>query len=779
MPILEISLAFLCGIVIQRVLRPPLDVWLMLSSLGILLAWVATRNQSSKKWPVIASTAALLLGAGRYQLGIHPRAPADIAGFNDRKYEVLVTGTLVDPPDYRDAFTNLRLQVSQLEIGTKTYPVNGLLLVRLGANQTYSYGDHLRLRGRLESLPPNQDFSYEDYLIRLGTVSYMLSPEITLLPGFGGNPIQGGIYALKENSLKEVYRLFPDPEASLQAGILLGVDAGLAASLQQSFRDTGTAHMLAISGFNISLIAGILLLLFNRILPMYAAAVAAILGITFYTVLAGAGGAVVLAAGLATISLLAVQFGNRLSGLSSLAFVAALSAILNPLLLWDAGFQISFFATLGLVLHGNSFQRTAGNLSRRSLPASAAQKVIKLVADLVLLTLAAQLMTLPIVAFQFKQIALTAFIASPFIVPAQPAVMILGGLALTLGLLVHGLGQIVAPLAWLPSAFIIRMVELFDALPHAPIYLGSSARAFAILFYSVILGLTFGNSQIRKLFSFLQERFHYLPAAIILIALFICSLFTWQAVEQAPDGKLHITFLNVGSADAILIKTPTGRNLLINGGPSTSSLSDALGSRLSPLDTSIDWLIIASSDENQVASLPRVLESYAPKNVLWSGALTSPSSQNLAQWLAARSIPITQAKEEQTLDLGGGATLKVLSVSSMGATLLIEWQGFRALLPIGEDLDTLSRLEYGNAVKPVTVLALAHGGSAPLSPPDWINNLNPQLVVLSIGSGDIHGGPDPQTLDALAGHTLLRTDRNGWIEVMTNGRQTWVKVESQ
>jgi competence protein ComEC len=781
MPMLEISLAFLSGIAIQGVLHPPLDVWLILSSLGILLAWAFTKNQSpNKKWWIIASTAALLLGAARYQLTIHPRAPSDVVKFNDRKYEIFAIGTLVEPPDYRDTYTNLRLQVSQFELGKAIYPVQGLLLVRIGANQTYSYGDNLRLKGKLVSVPAAQDFSYDDYLSRAGSVSYMLDPEITLLPGFGGNPILGAIYTLKARSLQELYRLFPDPEASLEAGILLGVDGGLPAPLLQDFKDTGTAHLLAIPGFNIALIAAVLVLLFNRILPPRVGAVAAVLGIAFYTILAGAGGAVVRAASLATVSLLAVQFGNRKSGFSRLALIAALIAIWNPLLLWDAAFQISFFAILGLVMYGNSFQRSAADFMNRLVPPGRAQRVITILADLVLLPLAAQLMTIPIMAFQFKQIPLVTFIASPFILPAQPAVMILGGLAVSLGLVGNGIGQLLAAIAWLPSAFMISLVEGFGSLPHSALYLGSYARAFVVVFYLAVFAVTLGHSKIRKLFSATYERFHYLPAGILVISLLICSLFTWHAVAQAPDGKLHITFLSVGSGDAILIKTPTGRNLLINGGPSTSSLSDALGSRLSPLDNSLDWLIIASTDENQVASLPRVLESYPPKNVLWSGdQLASLSSQNLTLWLMGQSVPILPAKEGRILDLGGGATLKVLSVSATGSTLLIEWQGFRALLPVGENLDTLNQLEYGNVVKPVTLLTLAQSGSAPLSPPDWINNLSPQLVILSVGSGDTNGRPDPQTLDALTGRTLLRTDQNGWIEVMTDGKQLWVRVERQ
>jgi hypothetical protein len=149
------------------------------------------------------------------------------------------------------------------------------------------------------------------------------------------------------------------------------------------------------------------------------------------------------------------------------------------------------------------------------------------------------------------------------------------------------------------------------------------------------------------------------------------------------------------------------------------------------------------------------------------------------QWLADESIPVTRGEEGQTLDLGKGATLKIVNISSGGATVLIEWKDFRSLLPIGENFDTLDQLEYGNAIGHVSVLSLAQSGLSQLTPPDWIRNLDPQLSVLSVAAGDPEGLPDQDTLDALAGRSLLRTDLNGWIEVKTDGKQMWIRVEKK
>ncbi len=782
MPMLWVSLAFLVGIAVNGMFRLSPNIWALSALVPALIVWSLSKKFAGIKKStlaiVIASLAALLLGAGRYQLTIHKLTPSDVAWFNDRKYDLLIKGWVTEPPDYRDTYTNLRIQVQQLYTGKDTFDVSGLLLVRVPPDQIYHYGDTIRLRGKLQTPPVNEDFSYRDYLARQGILSYMPNAEATLLPGNSGNPIIAAIYAVKEKSLENVYRLLPDPEASLLAGILLGVDNGLSADLQQAFKDTGTAHIIAISGFNISIIAGIFVMLFSRFLGKRRGAIVAILGIALYTFLVGASAAVVRAAIMGTLSLFAVQVGRRQQGLNTLAFVAAVMALWNPFMIWDVGFQLSFFATLGLVLYGEPFQQAAERFIVRFTSLETAEYLVQPISEFVLLTFAAQLTTIPIMAYQFKQISLVSFIANPFILPAQPAVMIIGGLAVIASLIFSPLGQLLAWISWPLTAYTIRMVELFDSVPHGVIALGSFSLAFVFIFYAALLLVTFTGSRLKELFLSLRERFRYFSAATTFTILFICALLIWRAVVISPDGKLHITFLNVGSADAVLIETPSGKNILINGGPSLSSLSDALGRRVSPIDRGLDWLIVASTNDNQLSSLSRLLVRYPPKNVLWSGnQQASFSSRDLDKWLTDHSIPITQATQGQVLDLGQGATLKVLSVSPLGATLLIEWNGFRALLPIGENFDTLNQLEYGNGVGPVTVLSLSQSGYAPLSPVDWIDNLNPQMTVISVAADDKDGLPNQETLDALGSHALLRTDQNGWIEITTDGKEMWVQAE--
>jgi competence protein ComEC len=260
----------------------------------------------------------------------------------------------------------------------------------------------------------------------------------------------------------------------------------------------------------------------------------------------------------------------------------------------------------------------------------------------------------------------------------------------------------------------------------------------------------------------------------------VIVMVTWRAVFTVPDENLHLTFLDVGSADAVLIKTPGGRHILVNGGPSASMLSDGLGRRLPSFNRRLDWLIIASTQENQLSGLPRVVERIPPSRVLWAGNVeASFSARSLEELFINKGVPVTRAETDSKLDLGEGAILHFLNVNSRGAVLLLEWNEFRALLPVGMNFSVQEELNYGETIKPISLLLIADSGYAPINPPEWINNLNPQLIILSVSAGDPDGLPHEATLEAIEDYPLLRTDYNGWIEVTTDGTEMWVEVEKQ
>lgn len=768
-----LALAFLFGIILAAQMTLPVLAWAALAGLGLLVGVIWRLLNKTGSFLLALIPFFLFFGAVRYELAQPEITPETLAYYNDYPRTVWVTGSLTEPPDIRDGYQNLRVKVHAVDFGEGDIPIEGLLLIRSRQEQDLQYGSLIRARGDIETPAEGEVFSYRDYLALSGVHSVMNANRVTLLPQDGEkHAFWSLMYRLKASLSNRIYLLFPDPEASLLHGIMLGNEKGMSPELQQAFRDTGTSHIIAISGMHVAILALLLSTIFGRLFGNKVGAVLTILGIIGYTLLVGATPSVVRAAIMGTLAILALQMGRQTIGLNTLAVAALVMAFADPLLLWHVGFQLSFVATLGLILYAHPWQNWANAKLRRILPKSLVERLVGPFAGYFVITFAAQVMTLPLVAYHFGRVALAGFVLNPLILPALPPFMMLGGLSVAVSHLYMPLAKVLAALAWPFAAYIIRMIETFAGFEWTLIVLGEFSLLFLLAIYTLLFALTLSPDTLKTKLQ------HALAPAIALTLLTILLTLALRQNFSAPDGRLHITFLDVGSGDAVLIQTPSGRNLLINGGPSHTRLSDQLGRRLPPFNRSLDYLVIAAPRENQVAALPTVLDRFTPQAVLWSGDLQgSYSSQRINDWTLRTGAESTRAEVGSELDLGEGAKLRVLDMSPRGMVLLVEWDIFRVVLPIGVNFETFERLENGRNIGPVTALLLAESGYAQANPPEWLFNLAPQMYIISVGGDDSFGLPPRETLDLLRDQNILRTDRNGWIRLSTNGEQLWVEVE--
>jgi competence protein ComEC len=783
MPLFWLSIAFILGIITASILPPYLPAWLVLAALSVLLAIFV---QIIRRRPTIHHLHAIspllllsitfyALGAARYTFNLPTLAPGYIAWYNDLQTPLIIEGLVAEPPDERDGYTNLRIQVGQLHL--KDDPlfqsVKGTLLARVPPDGDWHYGDRIRLEGRLETPPSNEEFSYQEYLARQGIPSFMNLPRAALIQHDQGSPFFALVYGLRERAYAAIYAVYPDPEAALLAGILLGSDSSIPQDVQEAFKATGTTHLVAISGFNIAIIAGIFSSIFGRLLGKRWGTVVAILGILVYTLLVGAGASVVRAAVMGSIGLFGRLFMRRQVAINSLFFTALIMGMANPYTPWDIGFQLSFAATLGLVLYATPLREwLVTKLTPRFTPATAG-RIADIASDVFLLTFAAQMLTMPLIIYHFGRVSLISFVVNPLVLPVQPALMILGGLSVIAGIFWLPLGKLFGWLAWPLVAYTIRTIETFSGIPGGSFDLGEVALPLVLLAYGLIFAITIRSPLAEKLKPLLK------PSAVLsVLALF--TILTWRVAFSAPDGRLHVTLLDVGLGDAVLIQTPSGRNILIDGGPSLSRLSQALGRRLPPTAHTFDWLMVANPSDEQITAVPRLLDRFTVTNVLWAGATHgSRAARDLQAAIVIRGLPQTLAQPGHALDLGDNARLDVLTVGPRGAILLLSYDHFRLLLPLGADFDAIEALRMGLDIGPVSALLLADGGYIASNPPEWIGNLRPQVILLSAAPEDRQEHPSPETLEAITGYTTLRTDQNGWIELISDGQQMWVNVENR
>jgi competence protein ComEC len=251
MTLIYLGTAWLAGILLGSLLHLPSGFVGLLTSLPLagLLLW---RNDQRVRL-ISACFLSLLLGALRFNASIPPHSldEGDIAHYNDQGW-VRIEGIVSSEADVRDTYTNLRVAVARIEADGQEHEVRGTVLVRAPRYPQYDYGDELEIEGLLETPPELEGFSYREYLARQGIYSILRRSQITLIERGQGSAWRRLLLGFKRKAQRVIALILHEPQAALLTGILLGVETGIPAGLMDAFLATGTAHIIAISGLNLT-----------------------------------------------------------------------------------------------------------------------------------------------------------------------------------------------------------------------------------------------------------------------------------------------------------------------------------------------------------------------------------------------------------------------------------------------------------------------------------------------------------------------------------------------
>ena len=358
---------------------------------------------------------------------------------------------------------------------------------------------------------------------------------------------------------------------------------------------------------------------------------------------------------------------------------------------------------------------------------------------------------------------------------AQPPVMILGGLALLGGLVWRPLGTLLAWLAWPFVTYTIAIVEWLGRWPLASVELGSASLGLTLALYGLLAAITWWASrQPEARPKWLTRLWERRGPAALLSLLAVGAVLVWSAVLTLPDGRLHVTFLDVGQGEAALVQTPSGEFVLLGGGPSPGRLGEGLGRWMPFWQRRLALVVAAGSTEAEAAGLAGVLPRYEVVQVVVTGReVRSAAYRELLRGLNERNVPVRQAQVGQAFDLGDEARLEVLAAGEGRLVLRLTWQNASFLLPLGASAERLLVMaDVGQAPASTVLLVPQHGNPGALDR-SLVEAVSPWAAVISAGVE----GPVPETLRALEGYTVLRTDRDGWVSFATDGAQLWAEVE--
>lgn len=438
---------------------------------------------AKSKKSVVAGFCLIIFAIGGYRY-LENQQAGNLSQLNGQG-RLVINGVIADLPDRRPMSQKLVIEVQQVLIGERQIKVTGLALISVKRYPEYQYGDRLAITGQLKEPEnfhsPVGEFDYKSYLAKSDIYSIVSYPEIKVLAHNQGNGIKSALFWLKQKFETAIEKLLPEPQASFLAGLTLGENRSLPPELSAAFQRTGTTHIVALSGYNISIIASFFMTIFGwlmlkRTWRFWLAALA----IVFFTILTGASASVVRAAIMGILILVARQSGRMYSIRNALVFAGAVMVFLNPKILrFDIGFQLSFGATAGLIWLTPVFEKWF-----LKLPKDFGLK------EILIATLAAQLAVLPLLLIYFGQLALISPLVNLVILLFIPQTMLIGFLAGMVGMIWLTGAKILGWLAWLYLTFELWTIKFFAGLPLSSVKM-HWGWPIAIIYYLILIGLLY------------------------------------------------------------------------------------------------------------------------------------------------------------------------------------------------------------------------------------------------------------------------------------------------
>jgi competence protein ComEC len=752
-PLLWPSLALLAGVALAPaapVVRPLLLLPVGVVALAALLVRPGLLPVTVALW--------LLLAAIVRSQAAGTLAPDDISAFNGRFVEL--QGVVAEEPDVRERSALVRVRVLATVGGGRNnpawQPASGTLQLRVPLTQSYAYGDVLDVRGTAQAPPILPGFDYRDYLARQGVRSSMTYARITLLSNGAGDPLHAAIFALRERIAAELQAALPEPEASLQRAILIGTRSATFSTLTPDFIRTGMIHIVATSGFKVAIVGGSLLGLCTPLLGRRRAAIPALVGVAIYILLTGATPAGLragLRAGLMWgLALGALLAGRPTASLQGLTLAAAGMVAFQPAVLGDSGFQLSAGATAGILLLQPRFE-----VWLHRLPGWLAEPVG--------VTLAAQVATLPVTMVGFHQVSLIAPLANLICLPVLPAAMAAGALVAVAGAISPLLAHLAGLAAFGFLAYMIAAVQLLARFPGGAVAAPAVGAGFALFYYAGCLALL---PALPEPLSVARRPERLTLAARLTMS---CGLTLLLAVvyllRGAPPAQAELTFLDVGTGDALLVRDVTGQSVLIDVGAGKQALSAQLGTILPFWTRSLDVLVLTGTEATHAGAAVDLATRYGFGQVLVPVPAAHPSltAVNLRTGLPSSTLTVMPPATAEfrsrggvivdALPIGAASTPHLLVFLHIGAITLLD---AAALSPADQRQALLTDSSLRAAI-----LIAPRGAAVGALDPAFFAAVQPNIILAA--------ALVPKTSAADFGVVqVLRTDQVGMVQLLSNGK---------
>lgn len=756
-PLLVVAISYIVGIII--------GVYLKIGIPFILLLLLMLSIIKRKNWKMFIIIAVTIIISSIHVIYLNSKYQKI---YEYSKYEnVKLVGTVysqIEETDYKyiihvklDRNIKLILQVEKDEKELKKL----------------AYGNKIIFNGKYEEPADRKNykgFSYKEYLKTEGIYGIVkVENKIQVIKSKNVSLLQLGINNLSIKIKQNLEKILPEKTVGLAEGILLGDSSELGEGLKENFRDCNLSHMLAVSGMHLSyLIVCLNFVLNKRKFGIRNCKIISIVVIIIFMLITNMSPSVVRAGISAIIGILGTLIYRKQDTYTTIAFACLLTLIKNPFSLLNIGMQLSYLATLGIV----TFYPL---LSKIKIPEG---KIKNYIIENTFVTISANILILPIIIYNFNTIP-TNFLLSNLI--AGPVL----GISLIFELITVFVSVISINLAKIPGfivnvclALLTKITEIISKIPNITVV--TPKILCVILVYIIILNicLYINNKEIFK---------NYKISKVLFILISITLITNSINIESG----MRFYFIDVGQGDSTLICTPTGKNVLIDGGGSRTPDKYDVGEKvLLPylLDRRIkklDYIIISHFDADHAQGIEAVIDKIKVENIVVSKqASQSAEYGKIIKMCKAKKIRIIEAKRGEKIVIDKYAYFDILHP---GDILLDDGKGglnanaivaklnykmdnklFTVLFTGDIEYDAEQELvkEYGNKLKS-DILKVAHHGSKTSSSQNFIELVKPKIALIGVGKDNTFGHPNESVLERLRDLKckIYRTDENGEISI--------------